>query len=380
MQERVLKFLASPGGEPFESLALDLFAFQYSNNPAYRSWCDSLGVAPGRITSPDDIPAVPAQAFRDLDLACGPPAAEFRTSGTSGGGHGRHLIPSLEPYRASAIAWFRKCVMPEGWKLRTLALALPPEKRPSSSLSRMLGWVMEEFGEPGSGWFAGEGGVENERLAEALLDAGRAGTPALVLTTSAALSRFLSFCESSGVTVRLPGGSRLMDTGGLKGAVCEGGRSGIPVPPGLAGNPGAPYAAGLSLADFQSGLYRRVASVLGIPEDRCVNEYGMTELSSQLYDPVIRDRHEGRDPGPRLKLAPPWLRVTAVDPVSLRPAAPGEAGMLRFIDLANAGSVLAVLTEDIGRVLPGGLELLGRPGSAEARGCGLDLSAPGAER
>jgi hypothetical protein len=355
LQERVLKFLALPGSEPFESLALDLFAYQYANNPAYRSWCDSLGVAPGRVAAVDDIPAVPAQAFRELDLACGPPAAEFRTSGTSGGGHGRHLVPSLEPYRASALAWFGRCVMPEGWKLRTLALAVPPEKRPSSSLSRMLGWVIGEFGEPGSGWFAGEDGVANDRLAEALLDAARTGTPVLVLAASAALARFLSYCESSGVAVRLPGGSRLMDTGGLKGAVVPG-----PVP---------------SLRDFQAGLYRRVTSVLGIPEDRCVNEYGMTELSSQLYDSTVLDRHEGREPGsPPLKLAPPWLRVTAVDPATLRPVAPGEAGVLRFTDLANAGSVLAVLTEDIGRILPGGLELLGRPAAAEARGCGLDLA------
>jgi hypothetical protein len=360
LQERFLEFLASGGGESFETLALDLFAYQYANNAPYRAWCDSLGVAPGRVARADEVPAVPAQAFRELDLACGPPAAEFRTSGTSGGGSGRHFLPSLEPYRASALAWFGRCVMPEGWKLRTLALALPPEKRPSSSLSRMFGWVMKEYGEAGSGWFATEAGVENDRLAEAVLDASRAGTPVLVLSTSAALARFLSYCESSGVSARLPGGSRLMDTGGLKG-------SGLPAP--------------VPLAEFQAGLYARVASTLGIPADRCVNEYGMTELSSQLYDSVLLDRHEGREApaGVRLKIPPPWLKVTAVDPATLQPSAPGEAGALKFLDLANLGSVMAVLTEDLGRILPGGVELLGRPAAAEARGCGLGHPGPGGE-
>jgi len=45
--------------------------------------------------------------------------------------------------------------------------------------------------------------------------------------------------------------------------------------------------------------------------------------------------------------------------------------LLVHLDLANVGSVMAVQTEDLGTVVPGGFVLEGRPRAAEARGCGL---------
>jgi hypothetical protein len=61
-----------------------------------------------------------------------------------------------------------------------------------------------------------------------------------------------------------------------------------------------------------------------------------------------------------------------VDPVTLAPLPPGRVGLLRVLDLANAGSVAHVLTEDLGETADdGGVLLRGRPAAAEARGCGL---------
>lgn len=352
--DRVLRFLDSAGSsEPFDPLALEVFAYQLAENAAYRAWCDALGVSPASVTSVAAIPAVPVAAFKELELVCGTPAAEFRTSGTTGTGRGRHLLPDLEPYRISALTHFGRCLLPEGWKLRTLALVPPPDLRPHSSLSRMAAWIMETFGEPGSGWFIGADGLERDRLAEALLDAQRGGVPVLILATSAALIAFLDYADVSALRVALTGGSRLMDTGGQKGA-----RLAAPVP-----------------ADaFQESLYRRVAGTLGIPPDRCVNEYGMTELTSQAYDRTLADPHGTLDV-PRVKLPPPWLSVSAVDPVTLEAVPPGQSGLLRFVDLANVGSVIAVQTEDFGRLTDGGFILEGRPRAAEARGCGLTFEA-----
>jgi hypothetical protein len=61
----------------------------------------------------------------------------------------------------------------------------------------------------------------------------------------------------------------------------------------------------------------------------------------------------------------------AVDPESLRPLPHGAVGLLLHVDLANLDSVLAVLTDDLGRLTPQGLHLLGRASGAEARGCSL---------
>lgn len=367
MQERVLRFLTSPGAESFDELALAVFRYQAETNHPYRKWCEALGRTPASVTTLEDIPAVPVAVFKELELSCGLPAAEFRTSGTTRTGVGRHLLPSLEPYRVAALTWFKACVMPEGWKMRTLVLAPPPSLRPASSLSRMLGWVVDACGEDGSGWFVGAEGLDRERLAGALLDASRGGVPVLVLATTAALLTFLDYCDATGLSVALPGGSRLMDTGGQKGT-------------------GAAWPR--PATEFQTGVYRRVTATLGIPAARCVNEYGMTELCSQFYDDILLRVRPGVPPTvgppqagmlrpqeisatPRIKAVPPWVRTRVVDPVTLAPAPDGQTGLLVHLDLANVGSVMAVQTEDLGTVVPGGFVLDGRPRAAEARGCGL---------
>ena len=68
---------------------------------------------------------------------------------------------------------------------------------------------------------------------------------------------------------------------------------------------------------------------------------------------------------------PPWVRTRAVDPSSLEDVAAGETGLLVHYDLANTGSVLAVQTSDIGRIVGDGFEVFGRAAGAELRGCSL---------
>jgi len=68
---------------------------------------------------------------------------------------------------------------------------------------------------------------------------------------------------------------------------------------------------------------------------------------------------------------PPWLRVVVTDLATGDDVPNGEVGCLRFFDLANLGSVVAIQTEDVGRVRDGGIELLGRAPGAVTRGCSL---------
>ena len=95
----------------------------------------------------------------------------------------------------------------------------------------------------------------------------------------------------------------------------------------------------------------------------------MTELASQLYQPRLV-------PGaahPERYRAPPWVRVTAVDPTSLEPVAPGEVGLARIVDLANVDNAVALQTADRVRVVGGEVELLGRAPGATPRGCSLAI-------
>src|SRR5258705_5189178 len=95
----------------------------------------------------------------------------------------------------------------------------------------------------------------------------------------------------------------------------------------------------------------------------------MTELCSQRYDSALRDRFAGRSLAPRRLVAPPWLRTRVLDPDTLAPVAGGETGLLCHHDLANAGSVAVVLTEDLGRTVGGdGIDVVGRVAGAVPRG------------
>ena len=76
-----------------------------------------------------------------------------------------------------------------------------------------------------------------------------------------------------------------------------------------------------------------------------------------------------------MKRVPPWVRMRVVDPVTQEDVAPGERGVLAHFDLANVGSVLAVLTSDLGELADGGFRVFGRLRGAEARGCSLAADA-----
>ena len=103
---------------------------------------------------------------------------------------------------------------------------------------------------------------------------------------------------------------------------------------------------------------------LGIPPLRVVGEYGMTELSSQFYETRLSESE-------RYFVGSPWVRTRALDPETLLPLPFGKRGLLAHWDLANAWTVIAVLTEDVGIVHEDGFELLGRAPGSELRGCSL---------
>jgi hypothetical protein len=346
---------AAPRGDPaldFEGWALRVFAHQYERNAPYRAFCDRRGVTPRTVAAWDDVPAVPTAAFRRLDLACGPAEATFRTSGTTGGpdARGRHLVPALGLYHAAALAAFERFVLPDATRLPCILLLPPPAVRPDSSLVHMCAAVADAFA-PRADWYVGTGGLEIDRLLERLAEDERSGEAVLLAGVTAAFVALFDACRTRGRDLRLGPGSRVMDTGGQKG---------------------------LTRPVSRAAFLRSCWTALGIPAYFCVNEYGMTELCSQRYDSVLDDRFRGRSLAPRRLVAPPWLRTRVLDPDTLAPVPPGTTGLLCHHDLANAGSVSAVLTEDLGRSIgDDGIELQGRVTGAPPRGCGLLLAELG---
>ncbi len=345
--------LARLSDEALDQVALRAFRFQCEANPVYGTFARNRGVDPGAVSDWRDIPFVPARAFREIAFVTGADAdgaeAVFRTSGTTGGssGRGAHHVVDLELYRASALASGEAFLRPRGAATnfrRVLALLPPPDAHPESSLVYMAGLFLEAWDDGGGGFLADrDWNVDPGRVARAIERAKEDEVPVLLIGTAFAFAHYVE----SGGKAPLPEGSVVLETGGYKGRARERPRG---------------------------ELYRSIESALGVPRERIVNEYGMTELLSQFYEPVLLEKGAA-PPDTRWHVGPPWIRTLILRPDDLTPVKPGEEGLLAHFDLANIFSVCAVLTEDRGVAVGDGFRVLGRVAGAEPRGCSLSMEA-----
>ena len=339
--DNLLGFLAQDGcsDAEFDAMALRLFAEQHAHNAAFRRFCQLRGATPRTVRSWRDIPAVPINAFKEVTLSCTPPEqAErvFMTSGTTRGDvKGRHYHPTIAVWNASFTPNFARRFMQGTPRLRMAVLFPGEQEMPNSSLAHYLAMAVREFGTADSAWYVNLQGMDAGGLIEFLRSAQTGGEPCAVLGASYSFVHLLDALGDE--RFALPAGSRILDTGGYKGQARE-----------------------LPLDDF----YEALSSSFGVPRERCINMYGMTELSSQFYD-------DGNAVVPSVKSGPHWLRTRIVDPLSGRELPAGERGVLVHCDLASFNSVTTILTEDVGVAVEGGFLLLGRAEGAQARGCSL---------
>lgn len=331
---------ASWDEETIDAWARRAFGVQYEGNRPYRRYCEARSIGPGDISGWRDFVPVPTAAFRAIDLIVGSEAdaeLEFVTSGTTRGSEarGRHLVRSAALYRSSLRAAFRVLAFPSESPCRMVTLPPSFTHEPTSSLGFMLDDLRAVMAPSAATTVASGTGIDWSALDRELESAIEASESLLVLGTTVGFAAWLDRLEDGRARRdSLPPGSMLMDTGGDKGR------------------------AGLE----RSSLVRRLADILGLPLDSIVNEFGMTELLSQRY---------GRgDPAAPL-IGPPWLRSRILHPVTLEEMPEGGIGLLCHFDLANLGSVCAVLTEDRGRTLGEGIEWIGRTEGARPRGCSL---------
>ncbi len=306
--------------DSFNDLALRIFRFQLEHNKPYRQFCRDRGAS--APTSWQEILPIPTDAFKikGLPIFCfleEEAKTAFLTSGTTKEQRGMHHFKDLRLYETAISRGWQS--MPWPSDLPTCVLTPSPQSAPHSSLSHMMGVVA---GRHESDYYIGtDGKLQIERLQANLTK------PVLLLGTALA---FLHWFEAIGDEVlSLPAGSWAMETGGYKGS-------------------------GRELSKKE--LYALFTKHLGLPAECIVNEYSMTELSSQFYALGLHAPHVG----------PAWTRAQVIDPETLQPA---ERGYLTMVDLANVGSCLAIATQDLAHVAEDGFHLLGRDPNAIARGC-----------
>ena len=336
--------------QTFNQLALKIFDFQLAYNPLYRRYAQIV-----KATEPAtwrEIPALWTTAFKRGRVATFPASertAYFCTSGTTEKESGVHEFRDLDLYRQGALSFFRCATLPDCSRIKMLSLTPSPSEAPHSSLVFMIHQVQKRFGTKGSDYF-----LKNERLDEASLlrvlnNICKDQVPVFLLGTSFAFVYLLEALQRRKLRLVLPPQSRIMETGGFKGRVRE-------VP--------------------KREFYAALQNSLGIPRSHCINEYGMTELSSQFYDMgfafVVKGRHLAENKW-TFKACPPWTRIMIVDPWTGKEVPRGHRGLIRIYDLANVGSAVSIQTEDVGVQHHEGFEVLGRIQSAPPRGCSLDI-------
>jgi len=322
--ERIRGFIS---GEPedFDGLVNDLFALQFEHVPPYRQFCESRETIPADTNT---IPAISTSAFRDYEITSLSETDRpfvFYSSGTTGQTPSRHYhnLESSRLYEHSLETAFTKYLPPSP---RTFSLTPPPAEAPHSSLVHMMNVVQSQPIFTGTvtpqGWQVNtEPTVRQLRTADA---------PATIMGTAFS---FVQLCDAI-EPMKLPAGSRVMETGGYKNQSRE-----LP----------------------KAELHALITATLDVAAENIHCEYGMCELSSQAY--AI---------GTGLFRFPHWARARIVSPENSAEVAIGETGLLEIIDLANVRSALAIRTADLAVRHADGFELLGRSADAEPRGCSLN--------
>ena len=250
------------------------------------------------------------------------------------------MYRDLRLYDLAARAAARHMLFPDVERMRLVVLAPDEQEAFDSSLEYMLARFADWFGTETT-WTWRDGALDLELLCRTLGDAEDTETPVALLGTSFA---FVHAEDGLGDRrFRLTAGSRVMQTGGYKGRSRE-------VDPG--------------------SLLEAIGVRYGVRPAFVVNEFGATELSSQMYETTLREDLDG-EAGPRRLWVPPWVRATPVDPDTLQPVEGEAVGILRIDDAANLDSVCCIQTADLARRVGDGICVLGRAPGATARGCSL---------
>ena len=331
----IRQLLAPLDETKWNALARELFAWQFAKVPTYRRLCLAHEVTPKNLTSWRDIPAVPQQLFKRERLfahGAAKPHTIYETSGTTTGQPGRQYLLKNDVYRAVSVEGARRLGLFALVK-HLHFLAPSPQAASQSSLSAMFGFWREKHGSKRGEFWVHDTSIDFARLRQTLTTQIKAGGPIGLAGTAFSFVHLIDAWADL-PPLRLPHGSWLLETGGFKGRSREIGKD---------------------------DLYAQLCRVFGVHNVDIYNEYGMSELSSQAYARGTRGLHA----------LPPWARVLVVNPATNHEVGVGEKGLVRWIDLANTDSVLALQTLDVAERTHAGFRLIGRLPRTEPRGCSL---------
>jgi hypothetical protein len=312
--------------ESFQTIALEVYDFQFHNNSLYRAYCQAIGKVPGKVGGTGDIPFLPISFFKSHPVRTGDfvPDLVFESSGTTGYTTSKHLVKHSALYETSFLKTFQMFFGDPG---EYCILGLLPSylERGSSSLVFMVDQLIKRSGHVNSGFYL----HDHEKLSEVLKSLEDQGQKTILFGVSYAL---LDLAASHSLKLNH---TTIIETGGMKGRKKE-------------------------ISKLE--LYEELKKAFSLKH--ICSEYGMTELLSQAY------ATDG------IYSTPPWMRILLrdeSDPFQIIQQK-GRTGVINVIDLANIYSCCFIATDDAGRIYDNGFEVLGRIDLSDVRGCSLMVS------
>lgn len=314
--------------DSFEQLALDIFRFQYQNNPVYHSYVNALQIDSTKVRSIDGIPFLPINFFKTHKIQTGEFESEvvFDSSGTTQSIKSYHYVKNTGIYRESFTKSFEMMFGPiQDWCI----IGLLPSclERENSSLVYMVNNLIKDSGSVQSGFYLNDPiAIRFEKLIEVLTELENRKQKTLLIGVTFAL---LDFAEKYQLPLTH---TLIMETGGMKGRREE-----------------------LTRMEVHEILKKAFG------KEEINSEYGMTELLSQSWS-----KGKGKF------ICPPWMKIVIreeEDPFEIKKEGNGA---INIIDLANVYSCSFIATDDAGRInADKTIEILGRLDGSDLRGCSL---------
>ena len=317
------KIFAISSPEEFNTVALEVFQFQYKNVKVYREFCDLLKIDPSKITNVKDIPFLPIQFFKSHQIIPESFTSEkmFSSSGTTGTTTSKHFIANLSLYQESFFKAF-EYFFGSSEEMTILALLPSYLEQGNSSLVFMVDELIKQSNSSHSGFY-----LDNTSdLIDKLEFLEKTKQKTILLGVSYAL---LDLMEEKQFQLK---NTIIMETGGMKGRRKE---------------------------MIKEELHALLKNGFGVNE--IYSEYGMTELLSQAYSK-----------GNGIFNCPPWMKIITRDTEDAQSYINEKTGGINVIDLANLYSCSFIATQDLGKKsIDQSFEILGRFDDSDIRGCNL---------
>jgi len=307
----------------FDSLARELFNYQYGENKIYKKWCDHLHFDIRRIDSTPQIPFLPISFFKTNKLLCGDDSYDliFESSGTTQTIKSRHYIKDIDLYIQSFTKGFE--IFYGDIKSWCIIGLLPSYlQQENSSLIKMVDELIKLSNHSQSGFYLDE----YKKLHHVLKELEHQQQKTILIGVTYAL---LDFAEQFPMHLS---STIIMETGGMKGRRKE------------------------LTRDEVHAILKKQFHI-----EQIHSEYGMTELLSQAYAKANGKYY-----------CPPWMKVFVRDEDDPLLVKTKGKGALNIIDLANAYSCAFIATDDVGEIFDdGSFTVAGRLDGSDIRGCSL---------